>query len=112
MREYGGDILFICLEAENLAKKRFSFKVFFIAPWSLFSNNSIHSRSGIFRCFRDPIRVPRIRENYHRVPRVKKIGSLESQKIGSLKVHTGCLTISLKKAVLDIYICDVMYSNG
>jgi len=44
MREYGGDIHFICLEAENLSKKRFSFKVFFIAPWSLFNNNSIHSR--------------------------------------------------------------------
>jgi len=44
MREYGGDIHFICLEAENLAKKRFSFKVFFIVAWSLFSNNSIHPR--------------------------------------------------------------------
>jgi len=31
MREYGGDINFICLEAQTLAKKRFSFKVF-IAP--------------------------------------------------------------------------------
>jgi len=44
MREYGGDMHFICLEAENLVKKQFSFKVFFIAPWSLFNNNSIHSR--------------------------------------------------------------------
>jgi len=34
----------LCFEAENLAKKQFSFKVFFFAPWSLFSNNSIHSR--------------------------------------------------------------------
>jgi len=32
MREYGGDIDFVCHEAEALAKKRFSFKVFFIAP--------------------------------------------------------------------------------
>jgi len=40
VREYGGDIHFICLEAENLATKRFSFKVFFIAPWSLFSNKA------------------------------------------------------------------------
>jgi len=32
MREYGGDIHFICLEAEALAKKLFSFKVLIIAP--------------------------------------------------------------------------------
>jgi len=44
MPEYGGEINFICLEAQTLARKRFSFKVVLIAPWSLFSNNSIHSR--------------------------------------------------------------------
>jgi len=32
MREYGGDMHCICLEAQTLAKKRFSFEVFFIAP--------------------------------------------------------------------------------
>jgi len=32
MREYGGDMHFICLETEAFAKKLFSFKVFFIAP--------------------------------------------------------------------------------
>jgi len=26
---------------------------------------------GFLRCFRDPIRVPRIRANYHRVPRIR-----------------------------------------
>jgi len=31
MREYGDEINFKCLEAQTLAKKRFSFKVFFIA---------------------------------------------------------------------------------
>jgi len=31
MREYGVEINFICLEAQTLAKKRFSFKVFFTA---------------------------------------------------------------------------------
>jgi len=48
------------------------------------------------RRFRGPIRlprienrVPRIRENYHRVPRIREIGSL--------LVHTGSLTFSLKK---------------
>jgi len=25
--------------------------------------------SRVLRCFRDPIRIPRIRENYHRVPK-------------------------------------------
>jgi len=49
----------------------------------------------------DPIRVrrienrlPRISENYHRVPRIRDIGSPQ--------VHTGYLTFSLKKN-LDIY---------
>jgi len=32
MREYGGGIHCICLEAETLAKKRFGLTVFFIAP--------------------------------------------------------------------------------
>jgi len=31
MREYGGDINFIYLEAQTLVTKRFSFKVFFVA---------------------------------------------------------------------------------
>jgi len=31
MREYGGGIHFMCLEAETLAKKRFSLTVFLIA---------------------------------------------------------------------------------
>ena len=31
MREYGGDIHFICLEAETSAKKRFSFSLFHCA---------------------------------------------------------------------------------
>jgi len=32
MREYGGEINFICFEAQTSAKKRFSFKAFFIMP--------------------------------------------------------------------------------
>jgi len=44
VREYGVEINFILLEAQTLAKKRFSFKDFFIAPSSLFSNSSIPSR--------------------------------------------------------------------
>jgi len=30
MREYGGDVHSVCLEGRALAKKQFSFKVFFI----------------------------------------------------------------------------------
>jgi len=32
MREYGVEINFICLEAQTLAKKRFSLEVFFTVP--------------------------------------------------------------------------------
>ena len=49
-----------------------------------------NSISRVFlRCFRDPIRVPRISENYHRFPRIREIGSVH--------VHTGHLKFSLKK---------------
>jgi len=51
------------------------------------SNKKNTIYAGFLRCFRDPIRVPRIRENHHRVPRIREIGSLESEKIiiGSLE---------------------------
>jgi len=42
--------------------------------------------ASFLRCFRDPIRVPRI-DNW--VPRTREIGSLQ--------VHSGHLTLSLKK---------------
>jgi len=41
MREYGGDMHFVWLEVEALAKKQFSFKVFFITQSTLLSNNNI-----------------------------------------------------------------------
>jgi len=44
-------------------------------------HNELHQ--VLLMCFRDPLRVPRIRENYHRVPRIRQIGSLQ--------VHTRCL---------------------
>jgi len=45
-------------------------------------------KPGFFlRRFRDPNRVPKIREN--RVPRIREIGSLQ--------IHTAYLTFSLKK---------------
>ena len=56
------------------------------------------------RCFRGPIRVPRIenrvpwiRENYHRVPRIRENRVPRIREIGSLQVDNGYLTFSLKK---------------
>jgi len=48
-----------------------------------FSNNAVNINKVdgyirvFLRCFRDPNRVPRIRENYYRVPRIREIGSLQ-----------------------------------
>ena len=62
---------------------------------------------GFLRCFRDPIRVPRIsnrvpriRENYHRVPTIRENRVPRIREIGSLQVHTGHLTFSLKKTAV------------
>ena len=59
---------------------------------------------SFLRCFRDPIqvprfenRVPRIRENYHLVPRTRENRVPRIREIGSLQVHSGYLTFSLKK---------------
>ena len=54
---------------------------------------------GFLRRFRDPIRVPRIRENYHRVPKIRENRVPRIREIGSLQIHTGYLTFSLKKAL-------------
>jgi len=60
---------------------------------------------GFLRCFKDPIwvprienRVPRFKENYHRVPRIRENGSLQD--------HTWHLTFSIKKPVRTIKIFD------
>jgi len=65
-------------------------------PWSACDHYRQDKFSRFLRRFRDPIRVPRIsnrvpriRENYHRVPKIREIGSLQ--------IHTGYLTFSLKK---------------
>ena len=59
---------------------------------------------GFLRCFRDPFRVPRIEnraprisENHHRVPGIKENRVPRIREIGSLQVHIGYLTFSLKK---------------
>ena len=56
------------------------------------------------RRFRDQIRVPRIsnrvpriRENYHRVPKIRKNPVPRIGEIGSLQIQTEFLTFSLKK---------------
>jgi len=61
------------------------------------------------RCFRDPIRVPRIenrvpriRENYHWVPGIKENRVPRIREIGFLQVQTGYLTFSLKKPAVCI----------
>ena len=64
----------------------------------------VHLKQFFLRRFRDPIRVPRIsnrvpriRENYHRVPKIKEYRVPRIREIGSLQIHTGYLTFSLKK---------------
>jgi len=66
--------------------------------------------AGLFlRRFRDPLRVtrisnrvPRIRENYHRVPKTRENRVPRIREIGSLQIHTGCLTFFFKKNCLSV----------
>jgi len=62
-----------------------------------------HYTRVFLRHFRDPIRVPRIenwdpriRENYHRIPRIRENRVPRIREIGSLQVYTRYLTFSLK----------------
>jgi len=55
-----------------------------------------HIVSNFLRRFSDPIRVPRfsnrvprIRENYHRVPKIRENRVPRVREIGSLQIHTG-----------------------
>jgi len=61
---------------------------------------------GFSRRFRDPIRVPtisnrvtRITENYHWVPKIRENRVPRIREIGSLQIHIGYLTFSLKKTL-------------
>jgi len=58
--------------------------------------NNFYTYQGFSRCFRDPIRVSRIREHYHRLPRIKAIGSLQ--------VYTRFLKFSFKKKHLHLWL--------
>jgi len=58
------------------------------------------------RPFRDPIRVPRIsnrvpriKANCHGIPEIRKNRVPRIREIGSLQIHAGYLTYSLKKLV-------------
>jgi len=69
---------------------------------------AIHTQ-GFLRRFRDPIwvprisnRVPRIRENYHRVAKIRENRVPRIREIGSLQIHTGFLTFSFKKTCILI----------
>jgi len=55
------------------------------------------------RHFRDPIWVPRIRENYHRVPKISENRVPRFKEIGFLQIHTRYLTFSLKKTANTVY---------
>ena len=68
---------------------------------------------GFLRCFRDQIgvprienRVPRISQNYHQVPRIRENWVSRIREIGSLHVHTGYLTFSLKKTDITCMQCN------
>jgi len=59
------------------------------------------------RCFRDPIRVPRIEnrvpsiiENYQRVHQIRENRVPRIREIRTLEVHTGYPTFSLNNAIL------------
>jgi len=55
---------------------------------------------GPIRITRIENRVPRIIENNHRVPKIRENRVTRIGKAGSLQVHTGCLTLSLKKTLI------------
>jgi len=79
-----------------------------LQPISVILNCAVRCFNQVFlRRFRDPIRMPRIenrvatiRENHYRVPRIKENRVTVIREIGSLQVHIGYLTFSLKKTLL------------
>jgi len=73
---------------------------------SVFHGDRIGITRVFLRHFRDPIRVPRIsnrvlriRENYHRVPKIRENRVPIIRETGSLQIQTGFLTFSLKKTL-------------
>ena len=66
----------------------------------------------VLRRFRDPNRVPRIRENYHRVPKIRENRVPRIREIGSLQIQTGFLTFSLKNLCQPSTFCSSAYADG
>ena len=61
---------------------------------SCFGGTRYYYYQVFLRRFRDPIRLPRIRENNHRVPTIRENRVPRIREIGSLQMHTGYLTFS------------------
>jgi len=59
------------------------------------TNSNEGLEQGFLRCFEN--RVPRIRETYHQVPRIRENRVPRIREIGYLQVRTGYLAFSLKK---------------
>jgi len=75
------------------------------------SRRDVHISRVHLNPFRDPIRVPRISnpvpriiENYHRVPKIRENRVTRIREIGSLQIHTRFLTLSLKKLILATFL--------
>jgi len=67
-------------------------------------------QAGIFKAFRDPIRVPRIS---NRIPKIRKNRVARFIEIGSLQNQTGFLTFSLKKTCIKVKIIVLkIYQNA
>ena len=70
----------------------------------------MHKVRVFLRRFRNPIRVlrisnrvPIIRENYHRVPKIWENRVPRIREIGSLQIHTGYLTFCWKKNLHKVF---------
>ena len=74
-------------------------------------------RPEFLRHLRNPIwvskisnRVPIVKENYHRAPKIRENRVPRIREIGSLKIHTGCLTFFLKKSLIRLLpVCKCKY---
>jgi len=78
----------------------------------LFWSKTVNLTRFFLRRFMDPIRVPRIsnrvpriRENYHQVPKIRENRIPRIRETGSLQIQTGFLTFSLKNPVLVFLLC-------
>jgi len=64
----------------------FAFVLFL--PFFIIMPNVTYDIADFLRRCRDLIRVPRIKENYHRVPKIREYRVPRIREIGSLQIHT------------------------